>query len=191
MIKHRGYNRYLYGALLIAFLIAATCSPQEDTNPPPGVDPTILSSDRKIDWSRAGVWADGVKGIPNYPVGITVNTTNTSHQYYCDPTGATDCRPKPRAALNASPDGQAVYMPAGTYRINSSIVMPSDVALRGAGPTQTTIKSYYSEEAINMFGEQGSETATNITSGYTKGSQTIVVANATAFSVGALVLIDQ
>src|SRR3972149_9062355 len=69
--------------------------------------------------------------------------------------------------------------------------MPSDVALRGAGPTQTTIKSYYSEEAINMFGEQGSETATNITSGYTKGSQTIVVANASAFSVGALVLIDQ
>jgi hypothetical protein len=152
---------------------------------------TILGADRKVEWGRAGVWKEGQRGIPSYPVGITVNTTNTSHQYYCDPTGATDCRSKLQAALNACPAGQAVFLPAGTYRISSTLTMPSNVALRGAGPTRTTIRNYNNGEAIAMNGASGSQTATNISSGATKGSQSVVVANASAFSVGSLVLIDQ
>ena len=194
MVKHRGNNHSLCRTLFIAFLLAAACSAYEDTNPPPINDDTILPADRKIDWSRAGVWVSGVKGIPNYPVGITVNTTTPTHQYYCDPTGAVDCRAKLQAAINACPSGKAVYMPAGTYIINSSINIPSNVALRGAGPTLTTIKCYLNGVAIAMTGSNGYDAPsdiTNISSGYTKGSQTIVVANSAAFAVGDLVLIDQ
>jgi len=191
MTKHGFCDRFLFGLPLIAFLMALACSSPSGTEPPPGNGTALLSPDRKIDWGRAGVWRDGVKGIPAYPVGITINTTNTAATYYCDPTGATDCRAKLQAALNACPAGQAVLLPAGTYRINASLAMPSNVALRGAGPTQTTIKCYYNEAAIDMRGDGANETSTNITSGQTKGSQSIVVASASAFSVGDLVLIDQ
>jgi hypothetical protein len=182
------------GILITVFLQSGACAVHEDSPTTPLKDTTILSAERKVDWGRAGVWVGGGRGIPSYPVGITVNTTSSTSQYYCDPTGATDCRAKLQAALNACPDGQAVYMPAGTYRINSTINIPGHVVIRGAGPTLTTIKCYANAVAFAMTGANGYDdpaTSTNLSSGYTKGSQTVVVANAAAFSVGDIVIIDQ
>lgn len=147
-------------------------------------------AERIVDWSKAGVWSGGIKGIPNYPVGITVNTTTPTHQYYCDPTGVVDCRAKLKAALDACPKGSAVYLPAGLYRTNATILMPNRVALRGAGPTLTTIKCYYDGDAVYMSGSMN-EQPSNIVSGYAKGSTQIVVASGTNFATGDLVIIDQ
>jgi PKD repeat protein len=153
---------------------------------------TMIPSDRLVDWSRAGVWVDGVKGIPIYPVGITVNTTTPSHQYYCDPTGTADCSTKLQAAITACPAGYVVYMPAGTYRLDDQISLKSRTVLRGAGAGTTTLVSYASGTTglVQMSGSGYSETGTSIVSGYAKGSTSIVLSDASSFSVGNLVLID-
>ncbi|MCK7532353.1 MAG: hypothetical protein MZV63_15635 [Marinilabiliales bacterium] len=41
---------------------------------------------RIIDRSYAGVWYGGVKGIPTYPVGITMQSSNPAGAYYIIPT---------------------------------------------------------------------------------------------------------
>ena len=192
----RGQNACPFHITLFTalFLLTPVCAIHKDDSSPPIKDTTILTAERKIDWGRAGVWLGGSKGIPSYPLGITVNTTNSLNQYYCDPTGATDCRAKLQAAINACPSGQAVYLPVGTYRISSTVDIPSRIVVRGAGPTLTTIKCYTDGVAFAMTGSNGYDEPvdiTNISSGSTKGSQTIVVSNASAFSVGDIIIVDQ
>jgi PKD repeat protein len=50
----------------------------------------LLPPDRTIDWSKAGVWHNpanparpmqGTKGIPEFPIGLTINTTTPGHPY--------------------------------------------------------------------------------------------------------------
>jgi len=180
---------------------------------------TFLPPDRAIDWSKAGVWynavdptrpMEGTKGIPDFPVGLTVDTANPGHPYYCDPTGATDCQASLQAAINACQEGYSVYMPAGTYAMGPGLNMRSRVVLRGAGPGSTTLKMLGTgsvrsllfhgtggaSEDIVMDAGQGPD-ANNISgpmaSGYAKGSDTVVVSAALAahLSIGCLVLINQ
>jgi PKD repeat protein len=182
-----------------------------------GQSSTILPPDRTIDWSGAGVWYnaanpsrpwEGTKGIPDFPVGITVSTT-PGGAYYCDPTGATDCRANLQAAINACPEGRAVYLPAGTYLVSPTISMRSYVVLRGAGPGVTTIIPTASSGTAVTFRMAGSDSgniaaadvgpdAANsygpLSSGYTKGSYTVVVQHATVaanLAAGQTVLINQ
>lgn len=156
-------------------------------------------ADRLIDWSGAGVWYNastpsqpwlGTKGIPTYTVGITVNTVDPGHAYYCDPTGVVDCSAKLQAAINACPTGQAVYMPAGTYRKDLTVYIPSHKAVRGAGAWLTTIKSY-SEWGFTMNGGGYNETNYDIASGYTIGSYTLTMSGSHPFTVGSVATIDQ
>jgi len=179
----------------------------------------ILPPDRTMDWSKAGVWynasdptrpMEGTKGIPSFPVGLTVDTTNPGHPYYCDPTGAMDCRANLQAAINACPAGYSVLMPAGTYAMGPGLNMRSGVVLRGAGPGSTTLTMLGtgSVRSILFHGTGGTSEgivmdpgpgpdANNISgpvvSGHTKGSYTIAVSAALAanLSVGCLVLINQ
>jgi len=155
----------------------------------PPADTYKLPEGRAMDWSSAGVWYSGVKGIPDYPVGIAVNTTTSSHQYYCDPTGVTDCTTKLRAAISACPAYNAVYMPPGTYKISSPLTFPTGVALRGAGPGVTTIRMAASGNMFEFAGS-GSPTPYSITSGYTKGSSSIVVSSG-SWAAGDMAIINQ
>jgi hypothetical protein len=155
-----------------------------------------LPADRMATWSNAGVWYGGVHGIPTFPVGLTVNTTDPANAYYCDPTGAVDCSAKLNAALNACPSGQAVFLPKGIYRVGaSSITMPTTRVLRGAGPRNdgngngTRIINYSNVHCIRSSYTQGSGYS-SITSGATKGSTTIVVAGGT-WAVNDLVRISE
>ena len=91
----------------------------------------IISSDRRINWSP------GIPGgIPNYPLGINVKNS----PYNAQGDGVTDDTTAIQAALDACSSGKAVYLPAGTYKITSALTIPSNVVLRGAGPSQTLIK---------------------------------------------------
>jgi PKD repeat protein len=179
----------------------------------------LLPPDRTIDWSKAGVWHNpanparpmqGTKGIPEFPIGLTINTTTPGHPYYCDPTGATDCLANLQAAINSCPEGSAVFMPAGTYAMGPGLNMRTRVVLRGAGAgaTKLTMLGTGSVRSILFHGSGGTaegivmdpgpgpdpdNISGPLVSGYEKGSSTVVVSAALAanLSVGGLVLINQ
>jgi parallel beta-helix repeat protein len=97
-----------------------------------------------------------------------------------------------QTALNSCPAGQVVYLNSGTYTITSTLTIPANVTLRGAGVDSTILLSNSSVDPIVRIGSGYTEAVgINITSGYTKGSSQIVVANASTISVGDLIRIDE
>ena len=158
----------------------------------------IIPSDRLVDWSRAGVWASGVKGIPTYPVGITMQNTNPAGAYYIKPNDATsETATANRAAFNAAltecPLGRAVLVPAGRYCTNGTVFINRRVVLRGESPATTTISNITGSNVIQIGGSGNSSNYYNVLSGYEKGSSALVVSSAdiSRFSVGSIVRIDQ
>jgi hypothetical protein len=183
-----------------------------------------LPAERTIDWSTAGVWYnsvdptkpwDGTKGIPTYPVGITMQSTNPSGAYYINPTAGVDNRAAIQAAIDACPLGNAVLLPAGTFTFGSTVpawiplYIRNRRVLRGSGPGITTITSmtttgtqrsiiFASSGMGNIglatVGPDPGNTGGPLSSGYTKGSYTVVVTDAAVaatLSVGCTVLINQ
>ena len=60
--------------------------------------------------------------------------------YGADPTGAADSTSALQTAIStAFRGGKSVWMPAGTYKITSSITLPSQTTLQGAGMWWTTL----------------------------------------------------
>ena len=106
-----------------------------DTNALPGSG--IIPDERLADW-RAGV----VSGVPG---GIPTNRTHlidvTKAPYYADPTGAADAQPAIMQAIAVAASNDVVYLPAGTYRIDSTIYVgtKSWLTIRGAGPESTLV----------------------------------------------------
>src|SRR2546426_4850845 len=144
--------------------------------------------DRRITW-RAGL--DPVGGIPNY-----TNVTCTG----LDPTGVVDNTSKIQTCINNAASGTAVFIPAATYKISADLIMKSNIALRGAkatasGPflpnadaSMTTLNLTAGSRVV--FPEIGSDAShwnpgvqsgISITSGYSQGSTSLTVANATPF----------
>jgi hypothetical protein len=113
-----------------------------------------------------------------------------------DNTGATDVTAALNALLAACPADQYVYLPAGTYRCDSSLVIgltDDNITLRGAGIGVTIIDSR-ANTAISVGGGEGfaipaGATAANmlVSSGLSKGSTTVTIGNATTLSVGQVV----
>jgi PKD repeat protein len=151
---------------------------------------TILPLERKIDWSRAGVWYGEVKGIPVYPVGITMQSTNSGASYYLNPNGTTDCRAAIQAAVTACPANRCVLLPAGTFAVYTAINLKSGVSVRGAGAGVTTLVKYGTNNLFSMSGSL-SQSYTTAVSGYTKGSDAVVVSDPSIFAVGDMVRMDQ
>lgn len=162
---------------------------------------------RLIDWSKAGVWYGGVKGIPNYPVGITMQRTNPAAPYYVYGDDIHDDTAAINAATAACPVGYAVYFPAGIYHYTYAYIR-SGVVIRGAGPGLTTFKAmadntYFVGSGLDAgvmdiiadsgAGPDAGNLSGPITSGYTKGSSTVVVSAALAANLktGDIVVIDQ
>jgi Pectate lyase superfamily protein len=75
----------------------------------------------------------GASGIPNR---TAIYATIDASAYGNDQTDATAAI---QSALNNCPANEVVYIPAGTYLIKGSISIPSNVTLRGAGPTLTIL----------------------------------------------------
>ena len=48
--------------------------------------------------------------------------------------------PAIQSALNACPEGQVVQLQAGTYNVSTSVFVPTNRTLRGAGPGQTIVQ---------------------------------------------------
>ncbi len=147
---------------------------------------TIIPAERKVDWSRAGVWYNGTKGIPTYAVGVNAKDA----PYNAKGDGVTDDTAALQAAINACPTGCAVYLPAGSYYISATLRLKSNVVVRGAGPGDTEIVQHSNNHAFYLLGSD-SFAYTNALSGYTKDSDAIVVQDPSLFQVGDMVRLDQ
>jgi hypothetical protein len=139
----------------------------------------IIPAERLIEW-QPGIPG----GIPNYPVGINAKDYGAVGDGVADDTAAIN------AAIAACPVGQAVLIPAGTYRITDRLPINKSIVVRGEGPNKTRIIQYASSHTFVIAGG-GTEYVVNITSGFSKGSDTIIVSDASNFEVDNLVLIDQ
>jgi hypothetical protein len=83
-----------------------------------------------------------------------------------------------QTALNNCPAGQTVKLSAGTYNWSGQLVMPSNVTLRGAGPTQTIINSSQSRGTIIFKTTSGGNilaNSVNAAQDTTKGATTLVL----------------
>lgn len=103
-----------------------------------------------------------------------------------------------QAAIAASSAEDIIYMPAGEYVLNATIVLSSysSRTLRGAGKGVTILEPRYSTHGIRLYQDSDYAWAQQqyavpapspdnlITAGLTAGSSTITLGNTSAFSVG-------
>jgi hypothetical protein len=128
--------------------------------------------------------------------------------YNVYPDQTTNSRAGIQAAIDACPSGKAVYLPAGTYRVGGELYLKSGVVLRGAGPGVTIVLATNSDAGFRAESDSESESIVDATgpgpdsgnvsgplsSGYTKGSYTVVLQHAAVAAnveVGQPVLINE
>lgn len=157
----------------------------------------VLPDSRGIG-SEPGVDVGVIGGIPTDRSNI-INVTLTP--YFADNTGATDAKAAIQSAISAAASGDIVYLPAGTYRLDSSLTVgPSDsnITIRGDGATTILdlgsgaglfIGSQPNTSDWAWAGQQYAEPSTNntVTAGLTKGSTVLTIADTSPFSVGDLI----
>ena len=133
-----------------------------------------LDFSRRIDWTKAGYPGN----IPNISTNI-INVKNIGARG----DGWSDDFSAIQSAIDSAPDPTVIFFPAGTYRIKSQLSLKSGIVLRGEGSLKTHLEFL---SASGCFGINGRTTGSyvNILSGLEKGSDKIVVSDASNFSVG-------
>lgn len=143
----------------------------------------IISPDRRIAW-KPGL----TSGIPFYPVGI--NVKNSPYNAIGD--GVNDDTSAIQKAIDDCPNGRAVYIPSGTYKLTTGLfIARKSIVLRGDGPNKTFLKSYGSSGNIITISSNSPCCSVSVTGGYTKGSTSITVSDATSFAAGYPIIVDQ
>ena len=144
----------------------------------------ILDSSRATNWTTVGIPG----GIPNRTaVCSTIDAATYSN-------GTADATSGIQAALNSCGADRVVVLTAGKFRIGSSLRIPSNVTLRGAGADQTILDARGSAAAVINFGTDTTPSTGNSTAingGATAGSTTLTLASATGVSTGTLLMITQ
>ncbi len=147
----------------------------------------IIPSDRRIDWSYAGIPG----GIPDRTI---ICATIDSAVYG---NGTTDATNAIQNAIANCPDGRVVYVPAGIYWVSSTIHLYDNDTLRGAGTGRTILKHAggYSRSMVDMRGsvyyQVTSLHKTHPVLQAVKDSRTITLANASGIQPGDILLINQ
>jgi len=153
----------------------------------------ILPTERTIDWSTAGV----IGGIPTRS---TISQTADAATYGNDSTAA---QSHLQTKINATTPGQVCYIPAGTYRISSSLVLPSNITVRGdvnaSGFPTTIIKTVGTSGSAFVFGNtmdiyyntSYDSRHKTVSSGATLGSTQIVLTSATNVAVGKYLVVTE
>ena len=145
-------------------------------------------ADRVVTWT-GNVGIPG--GIPDRPTEIDC----TQAPYNVPTDGTSDCKTAITACLAGISSNQVAYLPAGTYNIQSDIVVPSNKVLRGAGMGNTNIVGKtpytYTWGLIGFNQTNSFSTAVNISGSPAKGATTIDTAAAHNLSTGDYIIIDQ
>ena len=143
----------------------------------------ILPDDRRIDWV-AGISG----GIPYYPVSINVKNA----PYNAKGDGISDDTAAIKLAVANCPAGTAIYLPEGTYRLTSVILIDrKSIVLRGDGPDKTRLKNVATNNDAIVLQGVSSASKADVLSGYSKGSTSIVVSTASSFRIGNYIMISQ
>ncbi|MCB9058446.1 MAG: dockerin [Calditrichae bacterium] len=142
---------------------------------------TIIPSERRIEWNP------GLEvTIPVYPVQTNVKDFGASGNGVSDDTQAF------KNAISATAEGNALFIPEGTYLITSTLKIKKGIVLRGEGFSKTKINFNFNDGANCISIESWDESGwTNIIDGYLKGSNTIEVENNSNLKIGGIVQILQ
>ena len=143
-----------------------------------------IDSTRVIDWTHSGIPG----GIPNR---TTISATINASSYG---NGTADATTGIQNALNACLANQVVLLSAGTFRIDTKLVVPSNVTLRGSGPQQTILDGHGNSRGMIVFGVEAGvwvPPLIAITNGLNAGSTSITVSDASTISVGQLLAVSQ
>lgn len=135
----------------------------------------LLSSRQAIDWSDAGVGT------------IPARKTN------CASLTSSVALAEINSALASCPGGQTVYLAAGTYSIPGTVIVPSNVTLRGAGAGQTILNAVGTSggDVISMGSGSVPFNPYRITNGAAAGSTSIEVSNAAGIQPGMYLVIAE
>jgi hypothetical protein len=152
--------------------------------------PDLIPADRRTTWS------------PGIPGGIPVRTTVCATLDAATYGGGTmNAGAAIQTALDACPVGQVVELSAGTFRTAQTLSLTKGVVLRGAGslngghPRTTVQRSpagvVVAIGQVNSTSNADLGAGVNVTAVAPKGSTTLTVMNAAAFSAGDIAQIDQ
>jgi hypothetical protein len=141
----------------------------------------LLAPSRAIDWSQTGI-----------PGGVPTNRTQCGATVNA-PGSSVDATASIQNALNACQSNQYVLLAPGTFLINSSVTVPSNVTLRGSGADQSILDCHGSGDACIVMGSGsvGYTGVLNITGGNTAGSTSLTLNGTAGVSVGGLLVISE
>lgn len=143
----------------------------------------ILPEDRLVDWKVAGVPG----GIPKRTNLLDV----TKPPFNADPTGAADAQPAIAQAIGKAADNDVVYLPAGTYRMNTGVGTggKSRITIRGDGPDKTVLRLQTGGLSVGAGGGDWwypDRHKVDLAAGALKGATHLVVTDAKGLAVGQL-----
>jgi Pectate lyase superfamily protein len=156
---------------------------------PSAVGATANPSGELLPAERRTVWNPGIQGgVPSRAtICATVNASSLGN-------GTADATPAIQAAIDACPQGQVVFLSAGTFAIASSVRINKGIVLRGAGPAQTLLRMPDGlNQAAVVIGFQWAKTdrSVSLASNAVKGATSVTVASAPGLAAGELVLVDE
>lgn len=185
----------LLAVAALSLLTAGAAQAQIGTLVPDARLPIVTSSPRLLEWQDAGYF----RQLGGAPIAYTLLVDVTTLGAVGD--GTTDCTAAfnsaiAQAAAEAALGGFTIInVPAGTYRINATLNLPSSTVLKGAGAGSTTLdirlatgnyvaitnKTNVGVEDLKLITDTLNDEAnfsgsfivyTNVTDGYVRGVQT-------------------
>jgi hypothetical protein len=146
----------------------------------------LLPADRKTDWTP-GVMVGVPGGIPNRTKLVDV----TASPYNADKTGAGNASVAIQDAIDNANANDVIFLPAGTYRLESGLNLKDNTTIRGQGMDVTTLKFNGSTSGAfnarkDSQGFWDASTFPVVTSGATKGSTVLTVSDTSNFTVGRM-----
>ena len=148
----------------------------------------IIPADRLTTWIP-GVTVGVAGGIPTNRTKII---DVTLAPYNADKTGASDAAPAIQSAITAAPKNAIVFLPAGTYRLNTGLSIPASnpgITVRGSG-YETIVQPFGTANFVWIGNDDGwgnPSTGNQVTAGLQKGSTQVTIATTSAFTVGKMI----
>ena len=139
-------------------------------------------------WEQAGV--EG--GIPNRTA-ICANVTEA--RYAADKTGTISAVSAIQRAIDDCRDGQVVYVPAGTYKIDGRLTIQRSISLRGAGSTTvfqvSTVNPVLMQGAMPWPPPKNNAAYFAAATGTARGITTLTVPSSPAIRSGMAIMVDE
>jgi len=164
---------------------------------------TAKADYQPADAMRFTTWNPGLMSVGGIPTRTTVSTTINASSYG---NGSVDASSAIQAAIDACRVGDVVRLSAGTFTVNSYLLIKKAITLRGAGPGQTILQKTNGAvfninvatdaQPILILGaarwpKPDSSTSQNLTVDVDKGAMSVTIANGSGFTKGQFVLLDE